>query len=151
MPRAAVAVAGSNAEQLSSLGEQLGYGRRLRPGRAQVGLILLAVLGIWVVFVFASVLGQLNEAATREQAISAETTTLQRRLDAGQRELVLVQTDAFQRIQARAYGLGAPGEVVFSLDAGAPSPPPITPLGAAPAAAKAQTPLDAWLRVLFGN
>ena len=61
--------------------------------------------------------------------------------------------DGNQRMQARAYGLGAPGEVVFSLPQDAPSPPPITPLGARTTThlGAADTPLDAWLKIIFGN
>ena len=65
-----------------------------------------------------------------------------------------MQTDAFQRLEARAYGIGAPGEVVFSLPQDAPSPAPITPLGGGTAAdpiATQATPLDAWLKLIFGN
>ena len=85
--------------------------------------------------------------------MGAEPATLQARLDADKREQEVVQTDAFQRMQARAYGMGVTGEVVFALPHDAPSAPPITPLGAGAAkgAADAGSPLDAWLKILFGN
>lgn len=104
--------------------------------------------------VFANALGDVDRASSRQRAIAAETAQQQARLDADKRELALVQTDAFQRLQARAYGLGAPGEIVFSLPADAPSPASITPLGATdakPTAADVETPLDAWLGLLFGR
>jgi len=118
-------------------------------------LIGLGIVAVWLVFVFAHALGDVDHATARQQGIASEAAALQQRLDADRRELALVQTDAFQRLQARAYGMGAPGEVVFSLPLDAPSPAPITPLGAgqttmAPDSEPA-TPLDAWLRLLFGR
>ena len=126
-------------------------GFRLR--RLHLVLMLMAIVGVWLVFVFARALSDVDRATARQQTISPEAATLQARLDADHRELLLVQTDAFQRLQARAYGMGAPGEVVFSLPQDAPSPPPIVPLGASqpqPGSSTA-TALDAWLHILFGN
>jgi hypothetical protein len=140
--------------RLSALGDQIGYGRpahRLRPGRGQLAIVALVIVGFWLVVVFGQALTELNSATAREAAASAEGTTLQQRLDADRRELEIVQTDAFQGILARAYGLGAPGEIAFSLDANAPSPEPITPLGSVPGPAQQETPLDAWLQLLFGD
>lgn len=118
-------------------------------------LVALAVVSVWLVFVFARALGDVDRATARQAQITSEASTLQARLDADRRELQLVQTDAFQRLQARAYGLGAAGEQAFALAPGAPSPAPITPLGGARPAgsldAPVQTPLDAWLQILFGH
>ena len=55
--------------------------------------------------------------------MTAETNALQAELDAGRRELTLVQTDAFQALQARALGYGGNGELVFTLPADAPPRP----------------------------
>jgi len=104
MPKPAVATA-PNSElggRLDSLGRQIGYGRGLRPGRAQILAIALVVLAFWLVVVFGRALGQLNDATQREATAAAETRALQAQLQAGQRELMLVQTDAFQKMQARA-------------------------------------------------
>jgi hypothetical protein len=114
----------------------------------------MAIVGVWLVFVFARALGDVDRATDKQQAINAESAALQARLDADHRELLLVQTDAFQQLQARAYGLGAPGEVVFSLPQDAPSAPPIVPLGGVqtqPTTSESATPLDSWLNILFGN
>lgn len=137
--------------QLATLGRQLGYGRRFRPSRSHVGLIILVVIGFWMVLGFARTITQLNAATEHQLTLSAETAALTAQVEAGHRELDLVQTDGFQALQARAFGIGAPGEVAFSLESGAPSPPPVIPLGSASVAAQPQTPLDAWLQLLFGD
>lgn len=124
-----------------------------RPRRLHFVLIGIAIVAVWLVFVFARALGDLDRATARQQTIAAEAAVLEARLDADHREMQLVQTDAFQRIQARAYGLGEPGELIFTLPQD-PPPPPITPLGGttpASATATESTPLDAWLYILFGN
>ena len=141
MPRAAVA--------LASLP---GRPSPLRVTRVHLGLIALAVISVWLVLVFARTLGDLDRAAARQQAIAAESDALATRLAADKREYALVQSDAFQSLQARAYALGAAGELVFSLAPGAPSAPPITPLGHPVRAAVAPgSALDAWLEILFGD
>lgn len=126
---------------------------QFRPRRLHAILIALGIIAVWLIFVFARALGDVDHATARQQSIAAEAATLQARLDADHRELQLVQTDAFQALQARAYGMGAPGEIVFSLPQDAPSPPPITPLGATTTTevSAAPSPLDAWLKILFGN
>lgn len=137
--------------QLTDLGRQLGYGRRFRPGRSHIGLIVVGVIAFWVVLGFARTMTQLNAATERRVALTAETTALTAQVDAAHRELELIQTDGFQALQARAFAIGAPGEIAFALESGAPSPAPVVPLGSEGAAAEPQTPLDAWLRLLFGD
>jgi len=142
----------SNAgTQLSSLRKQLGYGRRLRPGRNHVALLAIVVIGAWVVVGFGRTVTSMNAATDRQAALTTETQQLTAQLAAGERELVLVQTDGFQALQARAYGLGAPGELAFSLADDAGPAPHIVPLGESGTAAEAGSPLEAWLRLLFGD
>ena len=123
--------------------------RTLRSTRSYVLLIGAVLLAAWLVLVFGRALTDLNEATERADGIRAESAALEARLDAGQDELALVQSDAFQQMLARGYGLGRPGERAFGLEAGAPSPPLVMPLGSS-AAATEQTPLEAWLALLFG-
>ena len=153
MPRAAVAAAPDTqlSSRLDSLGRQIGYGRGPRPGRTQFVAVLLVIVGVWLVIGFGQALGQLNDATQRQVAAAAETQTLQAQLEAGRRELMLVQTDAFQGLQARALGMGQNGELVFGMTADAPPPPPIVPLGRTAAPAATKTPLEAWLDLLFGS
>src|SRR5687767_15251324 len=120
MPKPAVAVASSAGAsgrvesgpdtelsgRLDSLGRQIGYGRGLRPGRAQLLAVAILIVAFWLVVTFGRALGQLNDATQRQQTAAAEAAALQLQLEAGRRELALVQTDAFQRLQARALGMG---------------------------------------------
>ncbi len=165
MGRSAVAVVDSRAlnpatggasdadagTQLSSLRKQLGYGRRLRPGRNHLALLAIVVIGAWVVVGFGRTITSMNAATDRQAALTAETQLLNAQLAAGERELELVQTNGFQAIQARSYGLGAPGELAFSLAADAGPAPHVVPLGESGTAAEAGSPLEAWLKLLFGD
>jgi cell division protein FtsB len=154
MPRPAAALAAPDSElnaQLTELRRQIGYGRGFRPSRSQVLLVGLLVLGFWLLLTFGRSLAQLNDASQREAVMAAEAAALQQELDAGRRELTLVQTDAFQALQARALGYGANGEIAFTLPVDAPPPDHIVPLGSAGAPAAAASPLEAWLNLLFGN
>ena len=165
MPRAAVAVASAGepdsrarttpdtelSQQLETLGRQIGHGRGMRPSRTQLVAVALVVVGFWLVITFGRALGQLNDATQRQAEAAAEAQTLQAQLDAGRRELMLVQTNAFQRLQARALGMGQNGEQVFALTSDAPAAAPIVPLGRAAGPSAAQTPLQSWLELLFGE
>lgn len=150
-PAAATAVDSELGNRLDSLGRQIGYGRGLRQRRAQILAIILIVLAFWLLVTFGRALGQLNDATQRETAAAAETRALQAQLESGRRELMIVQTDAFQAMQARALGMGENGELVFALTADAPPPAEIVPLGESSASAADKNPLDAWLKLLFGN
>jgi hypothetical protein len=164
MPKPAVAVASAGGAsgraqtapdtelnaRLTTLGRQIGYGRGLRPGRTQLLALGILIVAFWLVVVFGRALGQLNDATLRQEAASAATATLQAQLEAGRRELVLVQTDAFQRLQARSLGMGERGELVFTLNSEGP-PPRIVPLGQRDATSATQGPLEAWLELLFGR
>ncbi len=137
--------------QLSSLGRQIGYGRRFRPGRPHLLLIGLAIVGLWLVLVFGRALTSLNEATARQAILAGEANALEQRLEAGRREQALVQTDSFQALQARSFGLGEAGERVFSLSMDVPTVALVEPLGAAQRHATGASPLDAWLTLLFGE
>ncbi len=137
--------------QLSSLRKQLGYGRRFRPGRNHLALLAIIVIGAWVVVGFGRTITSMNAAMDRQAALTTENQALSAQLQAGERELDLVQTDGFQALQARGFGIGAPGEVAFALEGGAPEPPQVVPLGSTGTAAEANAPLEAWLRLLFGD
>jgi hypothetical protein len=125
--------------------------RRFRLTRAHAVALVIVIVGLWVVLSFGRTITALNSATDREQQLADETAQLTAQLEANHRELALVQTEGFQALQARAFGIGRPTEVNFSLEPGAPSPQPVTPLGSERNRASPQTPLDAWLRLLFGD
>lgn len=136
------------------VGRTAGSGRRTRrlgPGRPYVLIVVGVVLAIWLVLVFGRALSQLNEANERAAAVRAESAALEARLDAVGAESELVQTDPFMDMQARAYGMGRPGERPFALAPDAPPAPPVVPLGADAAEPSAVSPLESWLRLLLAR
>ena len=114
-------------------------------------LLVVVVISAWVVVGFGRTITSMNAAVDRQAALTAENQMLSAQLDAGERELDLVQTDGFQSLQARAFGIGAPGEVAFSLETDAPAAPQIVPLGSSGTASDSKAPLEAWLKLLFGD
>jgi hypothetical protein len=114
-------------------------------------LLAVVVIGVWVVVGFGRTITSMNAAMDRQAVLTAETQSLAARLEAGERELDLVQTNGFQALQARAFGIGAPGEIAFALEPGAPQASLIVPLGSAGTAGEAKSPVEAWLRLLFGD
>ncbi|MEO6351379.1 MAG: hypothetical protein ABIP53_12075 [Candidatus Limnocylindrales bacterium] len=113
-------------------------------------LVAIVLIGLWFLAGFARTMTQLNTSSDRRAELTSQTIALTSRLDAGQRELELVQTDTFQALQARSYGIGAPWEISFSVPRG-PEAPRVVPLGSAASLAAPQTPLQAWLSLLFGD
>lgn len=103
-----------------------------------------------MVLIFGSALADVNAAHRRAEQTRADSAALQARLDQGRAEVGLIQTDAFLRLQARAYGMGERGERAFALEAGTPLIDPVLPLGTAPEPPAADSPLDDWLQLLFG-
>lgn len=127
------------------------YGRRLRPGRSQIALVAVVVVGIWIVAAFAGAINQLSLVAATHTDLAAEAATLDARVAAGNQEVILVQTDGYQALAARAYGIGRPAEIYFALEEGAPAPGHVARLGSGDDMVRGATPLDAWLGLLFGE
>jgi cell division protein FtsB len=104
----------------------------------------------WLVVIFGRALAEANTLTARLAQEQGVNEQLRARVEAGRREITLVQTAAFLDFEARIFGMGASGEKPFALEAGAPSPPAITPLGNESPAPPTSTPLDDWLTLLFG-
>lgn len=119
-------------------------------GRRQLAFIVGVIVVAWIVVVFARAVATSASTNARADTLRAQNDALQAQYVAQQRELTVVQGDSFVKLQARAYGLGEPGERVFSLQAGAPAPQAIGPLGADVAAPPTASPLEGWLALLFG-
>lgn len=112
--------------------------------------VLLAGL---LVLSFARQVSEATAASNRAAELRLANAALRDDVDRLQRDLDHVQDVRFIRLEGRAYGLGGPREIPFALAAGAP------PLAAdAPGSAsvrlgavqRPQSPIDAWLEVLFG-
>jgi hypothetical protein len=121
--------------------------------RRRVAWMLAAAVSVWIVLVFARQVGDAGAAADRAARLRVENAGLASQVDDLQRELDLVQRQAFVEQEARAYGLGTRGERPFALgpgaaplDADAPGSAAVR-LGARP---DRTAPLDAWLDLLFG-
>jgi len=118
--------------------------------RRRIAFVVGALVVLWIVLVFARAVAGQAAATERADALRADNVARAARLAAGARELQIVQSPAFVRLQARAYGLGGDGERVFMLQQGAPPAPAITPLGGPESPAPPATPLEAWLTLFFG-
>ena len=111
------------------------------------------VVAAWLVIAFGRQVAQASAASDRATDLRSQNAALQQDVASLQNDLGRVQDDRFVQLAGRAVGLGGPGEVPFTLEAGAPTPGPDAP-GSASARLGAQpdrsSPLDGWLQVLFG-
>jgi hypothetical protein len=121
--------------------------------RRRIGLLLAALVAAWVIVLFARQVGEASEAASRADAVRVSNTVLAADVAGLQRELDLIQRQAYVEQQARTYRLGTPQEIPFILADGAPSLGPDAPGSASVrlgAVTERRSPLDAWLDLLFG-
>lgn len=125
--------------------------RHIRVTRAHLLVLAGFVAALWVTLAFSRTMEQLSEATARAAAVRAENAALTSRLADAQSESALLQSDAYLRFEARAFGMGSPGERAFGLTPGAPAPEPMVPLGGSTATPVPATPLDNWLSLLFGD
>lgn len=121
--------------------------------RRRVAWVLAAFVSVWIVFVFARQVGDAGAAAQRADRLRLQNASLASQVDDLQKELDLVQRQAFVQQEARAYGLGSRGELSFTLGSAA-GPLAADAPGSAAVRLGARTtrssPLDAWLDLLFG-
>ena len=113
------------------------------------GVLLAGVL----ILSFARQVSDATAASNRAIDLRTANATLRDEVARLERDLGHVQDVRFIRLAGRAFGLGGPHEIPFALAAGAPPLAADAPgsasvrLGAVP---RPQSPLDAWLEVLFG-
>ena len=121
--------------------------------RRRVAWTLAAIVSVWVVAVFARQVVDVAAASDRADRLRTDNATLASQVDDLERELDLVQREAFVQQEARAQGLGTRGERPFTLGPDAPALEPDAPgsaavrLGARPSRS---APIDVWLELLFG-
>jgi hypothetical protein len=122
--------------------------------RRRMGLVIAAIVAAWVIVLFARQVGEASEASARADAVRISNVVLAADVAGLQRELDLIQRQAYIEQQARTYRLGTPQEIPFILADGAPSLAPDAPGSASVrlgAVTERRSPLDAWLDLLFGS
>jgi len=119
----------------------------LAPSRRGIAGVVGVLVAGWLAVTFGGALVQVDAAQHEAAEVRAANQALEAELAAGREEIALIQTDAFLLLQARAFGMGDPGERSFALDAGTVLPS-IVPLGSDPQPAAPLTPLDEWLELL---
>ena len=121
--------------------------------RRRVAWGLAAIVSIWIVAVFTRQVIDVAAASDRAAQLRLDNAGLASQVDDLQRELDLVQRQAFVEQQARANGLGTRGERPFTLSPDA-SPLPADAPGSASVRLGARpvhtAPIDVWLDLLFG-
>lgn len=121
--------------------------------RRRIALLIGALVAAWVILLFARQVGEASEAAGRADAMRLANAALEAEVAALERELELIQRQAFVEQAARAYRLGEAREIPFVL---ADDAPPLAPDAPGTASGRlgadevAPSPLDSWARLLFG-
>jgi cell division protein FtsB len=121
--------------------------------RRRVGWVAAGLVSVWILVVFARQVGDAAAASTRAVQLAADNAALAAEVEALQSEVDLIVRPEYVSIQARAYGLGGPREIPFTLDPSIPAPSDGAP-GSASVRLGAQldrpSPLESWLSLLFG-
>ena len=145
------------ADEVSDDGEARASGEprpSLGLSRRRLAVLVAGFVCLWLVGVFARQVGEAAAAADQADAMMARNASLQRDIDALQSELKLIQQPGFVDSTARGYMLGSGREIPFTID------PQASPLSSnAPGstgirpkvASQSDSPLNAWLKVLFGS
>ena len=121
--------------------------------RRRVGWTVAALLSAWIVVVFARQAGEAATASNRADEIARDNAALAAEVASLEHELEIIGRPEYISQQARAYGVGSPQEIPFTLDPSVPDPGPDAPGSAAlrvGAREDRPTPLESWLSLLFG-
>jgi hypothetical protein len=120
----------------------------------RVALLVGGLVALWLVGVFARQVGEAATAANEADQMRVRNAAMQRDVTSLEAELNLVRQPAYSSEMARAYFLGTPLEVPFTLDPNAPPLPANAP-GSAGIKPQVDTskasPLESWLKILFGS
>lgn len=127
------------------------FGSNPRAERRTAYAIAGLVITVWLVVIFGRAIADSNTLAQRQAQEEAINAQLRAQVAAGHAEIDFIQTEPFLRFEARTYGMGSAEERAFALDSNAPSPRPITPLGADHPETDTSTSIEDWLHLLFGN
>jgi cell division protein FtsB len=121
--------------------------------RRRLALLVAGLFALWLVGVFARQVGEASSAASQADQMRARNAAMSRDVASLEQELKLIKEPAYVEQMARGYLLGTPREIPFTLDPNAPPLPADAPgsVGIKPDAPNQQpSPLDSWLRILFG-
>jgi hypothetical protein len=117
-------------------------------------VVVAGLVCLWLIGVFARQAGEAAAAANEADVMRARNAAVQREIKSLQDELKLIQQPGFVDSTARGYMLGSAREVPFVIDPNASSPGPDAP-GSSPikpeATPEVDSPLDSWLKALFGS
>jgi hypothetical protein len=122
--------------------------------RRRIALAIGALVSAWVIVLFAHQVGSASDASAHAQAMRVANAAAESNVAALQAELDLIGRSAYIAQQARIYRLGTAREIPFTLADDAPALPSDAPgsagvrLGATVVRA---TPLESWIRLLFGR
>jgi cell division protein FtsB len=121
--------------------------------RRRVGFVASTLVGVWIVLVFARQVGDATAAANKATQLAADNAALAAEVESLQAEVDAITTPTHVSLAARAYQLGNPKEIAFTLDPSIPAPADGAPGSASVrlgASQDRQTPLESWLSLLFG-
>jgi hypothetical protein len=120
--------------------------------RRRTAILLGVLLAGWVIILFARQVGDASAATGRAEAMIVANTAKRTELAGLELELERIQEQRFIVQQARAFGLGGPKEIAFTLQAGAPPVDANAPgsAGLRVGAHTSVSPLESWLTALFG-
>lgn len=122
--------------------------------RRKLATIAGVVAAAWLVLAFGRQVGEASAASNRADDLRAGNAALRQDVATLQRDLARVQDGRFIALEARAFGLGGPGEVPFTLEANAPSLGPDAPGSAGVRLGvthDARSPIEVWLSLIFGG
>ena len=120
--------------------------------RRRAAILLGVLIAAWVVILFARQVSEASTATGRAEAMIVANAAKRYELGGIERELERIQQQRFIEQQARAYGLGGPKEIAFTLQATAPPLDANAPgsAGLRVGARISVNPLERWLTLLFG-
>jgi hypothetical protein len=122
--------------------------------RRKLATIAGVVAAAWLVLAFGRQVGEASAASNRADDLRAGNAALRQDVATLQRDLARVQDARFIALEARAFGLGGPGEVPFTLEANAPSLAPDAPGSAGVRLGvthDSRSTLEVWLSLIFGG
>jgi hypothetical protein len=121
--------------------------------RHRVAWLIGAMVVAWILVVFARQMGDASAKSAEADRARLANVGLAADVSSLERELELVQRQAYIEQQAHGLGLGQARDRAFALDPAAPRLGADAPGSAAVrlgALAASQSPLDSWLSLLFG-